>query len=168
MKKIALFVSSMIFSGFLFSQNLVLNPSFENVNTGSLLCSWYVAVSEFNAAINNWTNPTAGSTDIFHTSLATSCFCSPFSTNASSPGTQAPRTGNSMSAVFVYGNGGCSPYREYLAGQLSSPMVPGQPYCVEFYVSLGDKAQYACNNLGVYFTTSAVSNSSMCVYSGHL
>jgi len=165
MKKIFLFFMSLTFSGILFSQNLVLNPSFESVNTGSLLCSWYVSTAEFNAAINNWTNPTGGSPDVFHTSLATSCFCSPYSTHASAPGTQAPRTGNSMSAVFVYGNGGCAPYREYLAGRLSTPMVPGQPYCIEFYVSLADKSQYACNNLGVYFTTSAVSGSSMCVYS---
>jgi len=165
MKKIVLFFMSLTVSGFLFSQNLVLNPSFESINSGSLLCSWYVSTAEFNAAINNWTNPTGGSPDIFHTSLATTCFCSPYSTHSSAPGTQAPRTGNSMSALFVYGNGGCSPYREYLAGQLSSPMVPGQPYCIEFYVSLADKSQYACNNLGVYFTTSAVSGSSMCVYS---
>lgn len=147
------------------SQNLVNNPGFESVNMGSLLCSWYVSVSEFNSAINGWTMPTGGSTDIFHTSLSTTCFCSPFSTHSSSPGTQAPRTGNSMSAMFVYGNGGCSPYREYLQGSLSSALVPGQQYCMEFYVSLADKCIYAVNNIGVYFTTSSFYNSSMCVYS---
>lgn len=153
-----------MFSAFAFSQNLVLNPSLESVNTSNLECSWYTSQAQFNSAISNWTCPTAGSTDIFHSSLATSCFCSPFSTNASSPGTQAPRTGSCMSAVFVYGNGGCNPYREYLSGQLSSAMIPGQTYCIEFYVSLADLSMYACNNLGVYFTTSAVVNSSMCVY----
>ena len=149
----------------LYGQNLVLNPSFETVNTANLKCSWYLTNTEFTNAISNWTMPTGGSTDIFHSSLATSCFCSPFSTDASSPGTQAPRTGNSMSAVFVYGSGGCTPYREYLQGELSSPLVPGQQYCIEFYVSLADLSTYACNNLGVYFTTAPFYNSSMCVYS---
>ncbi len=148
-----------------FAQNLVMNPSFESVNMGNVLCSWYVSASEFNSAINNWTMPTGGSTDIFHSSLATSCFCSPWSTHGSAVGQQAPRTGNAMSAIFVYGAGGCTPYREYLQGRLSSPLVVGQQYTIEFYVSLADYSQYACNNIGVYFTTSSFYNSSMCVYS---
>ena len=164
MKKIISLNIFILLSNLLFAQNLVLNPSFENLNMGSLRCSWYEYKYQFNAAINDWTDPTDGSPDIFHTSLATSCFCSPYSTHASGVGYQTPRTGNSMSALFVYGSGGCTPYREYIAGKLSSPMIPGQQYCVEFYVSLADKSTYACNNIGVYFTTSPVDNNSMCVY----
>jgi len=158
----AIMLASVSFSH---SQNLVMNPSFESVNTGSLLCSWYVSSGEFNAAVNNWTMPTGGSTDLFHSSLATSCFCSPWSTNASAVGQQTPRTGSAMSAIFVYGAGGCTPYREYLQGRLSSPLVPGQQYTVEFYVSMADYSMYACNNIGVYFTTASFYSSSMCVYS---
>lgn len=159
-----IFISILFLSGR--TQNLVLNPSFESVNTGSLLCSWYVAQSEFNAAINNWTMPTDGSTDIFHTSLATSCFCSPYSTHTSAVGQQTPRTGNSMSAVTTYGNGGCAPsYREYLQGQLSTPMVAGQQYCIEFYISMADYNTYATNNIGVYFSTSSIYSATMCPYS---
>ncbi len=148
------------------AQNLVQNPSFESINAGSLLCSWYVSQTEFNSAINNWSMPTNGSTDIFHTSLATSCFCSPYSTHASAVGQQAPRTGSSMSAVTTYGNGGCAPsYREYLQGQLSSPLVVGQQYCVEFYISMADYNTYASNNIGVYFSTSSIWSATMCPYS---
>ncbi|MEI6124314.1 MAG: PKD domain-containing protein [Bacteroidota bacterium] len=160
-----LFLCILFLSTKINSQNLVNNPSFESVNSGSLMCSWYLTSAEFAAAITNWTNPTGGSTDIFNTSLATTCFCSPFSTNGSSPGTQAPRTGNTMCALFVYGNGGCSPYREYVQGTLSSALVPGQQYCIEFYVSLADNSQYAVNNIGLAFSTSLVNNTSMCVYS---
>src|SRR6478752_3646748 len=78
------------------SQNLVLNPSFETVNVGNLKCSWYLDNSEFTPAIANWDMPTGGSTDIFHSSLATSCFCSPYSTDPSAVGSQTPRTGSSM------------------------------------------------------------------------
>ncbi len=162
---VILLIFFLFIQGNLSAQNLVQNPSFETVSPANLKCSWYLTNTEFAAAISNWTAPTAGSTDLFHSSLATSCFCSPFSTDPSSPGTQAPRTGSSMSAMFVYGNGGCSPYREYLQGSLSSPLVVGQQYCIEFYVSLADYSTYACNNIGLYFTNAAFYSGSMCVYS---
>lgn len=146
------------------AQNLVLNPSFESVNTGSLQCSWYTTQAQFNSAVNNWTCPTGGSTDVFHTSLGVGCFCAPMSTNGSRVGQQMPRTGNSHTAIFVYGNGGCSPYREYVQGRLSTPLTVGQTYVVEMYVSLGDESDRGAGNIGVKFTTGPVNNSSMCVY----
>lgn len=146
-------------------QNLVLNPNFESVNAGNLLCSWYLSSAEFSSAINNWTCPTGGSTDVFSSTLATSCFCSTNSTHASAKGPQAPRSGNTYIPIVVYGSGGCTPYREYLQGQLSSSLIVGQQYCIEFYVSMADYNHYATNNIGVYFTTAPVNNASMCVYS---
>ncbi|PLW92356.1 MAG: hypothetical protein C0592_11080 [Marinilabiliales bacterium] len=163
MKKLYTFLFSLVLISGLSAQNLVLNPSFETVNSGSLKCSWYLSAAEYAAAVSNWTVPSNGSTDIFHTSLATSCYCSPFSTHASANGPQAPRTGSSMTALCTYGNGGCSPnYREYAQGQLSSPMVPGQDYCIEFYVSMADYNTRASNNIGVYFATSAQFQGTMC------
>ncbi|MEA3447998.1 MAG: hypothetical protein U9Q98_06050, partial [Bacteroidota bacterium] len=142
----------------------VYNPSFEDVNSGNLLCSWYISQAEFNSAINYWTMPTEGSTDIFSMTLATSCYCSPLSTHSSSPGSQVPRTGDVMSNITVYGDGGCNPYREYLQGQLNTPMIPGETYSVEFYVSFADNCTYATNNQGVYFTTTPTDWASMCTY----
>ncbi len=147
------------------SQNLVLNPSFETVNVGNLKCSWYLDNSEFTPAIANWDMPTGGSTDIFHSSLATSCFCSPYSTDPSAVGSQTPRTGSSMTALFTYGSGGCTPYREYVQGQLSSSLVVGTTYRIEMYVSLADYSNRAANNIGVKFLTSRYSSTSMCVWS---
>lgn len=147
------------------AQNLVLNPSFETVNVSNLKCSWYLDNSEFLPAISNWDMPTGGSTDIFHTSLATSCFCSPYSTDPSSVGSQTPRTGSSMTALFTYGSGGCTPYREYVQGQLSSSLVVGTTYRIEMYVSLADNSNRAANNIGVKFLSSRYSSSSMCVWS---
>ena len=146
------------------SQNLVLNPSFESVNTAAIQCSWYTTQAGFNSAINNWTCPTGGSSDIFVTSLAATCFCSPNSTNASAIGMQAPRTGSVMVGGSLYGTGGCSPYREYFQGKLSTPLVAGTTYKIEFYLSLGDKSNVGSNNIGVKFTTAPVNVTSMCVY----
>jgi len=143
---------------------LVLNPSFESVNTGSLQCSWYTSEGQFTSAISNWDYPNDGSTDIFHTSLATSCYCSPFSTHASSPGTQAPRTGNAMTNLVVYGSGGCTPYREYLQGELSTTLTVGVTYNIRVYVSLADKSNRATNNIGFKFTTAKQNTGSMCVW----
>lgn len=146
------------------AQNLVLNPSFETVNTGNLKCSWYLDDTEFTSAISNWNMPTGGSTDIFHTSLATSCFCSPYSTDPSAVGSQTPRTGSSMTALFTYGSGGCTPYREYVQGELSSSLVVGTTYRIEMYVSLADFSNRAANNIGIKFLTSRFSSTSMCVW----
>lgn len=146
------------------AQNLVLNPSFEDVNVGSLQCSWYTSQAQFNNAINFWTCPTGGSTDIFNTALATTCYCSPYSTNASSPGTQAPRTGNGYVNIVTYGNGGCTPWREYIQGQLSSALVPGQTYEVEMWVTLADKMAVGTNNIGVKFSTDPYVQASNCPY----
>jgi gliding motility-associated-like protein len=146
------------------AQNLVVNPSFENVNLGNLNCSWYTTVAQFNGAINNWTLPTGGSTDIFHTSLATTCYCSPFSTNGSSPGTQAPRTGDSFVNIVTYGNGGCTPWREYIQGELTSPLVVGSTYEVEMWVSLADNMSVGTDNIGVKFDTNPYFQASNCPY----
>ena len=162
MKKVYLFL--LLIPSFCFGQNLVLNPSFESVNLASLQCSWYTSEAQFTNAIANWDYPNDGSTDIFHTSLATSCYCSPFSTNASSPGTQAPRTGNAMTNIVVYGSGGCTPYREYLQGELSTPLTVGTTYNVSAYVSLADKSNRATSNIGFKFTTARQNTGSMCVW----
>jgi gliding motility-associated-like protein len=148
----------------IYSQNLVLNPSFENVNQGSLNCSWYTTAAGFNNAINNWTLPTGGSSDIFHTSLATSCYCSTFSTHGDNPGQQEPRTGNAYVNIVTHGSGGCTPYREYVQGQLSSPLVVGETYAVELYVSLADKMNKGTNNIGIKFSQTPYYSPSMCVY----
>lgn len=165
MKKTYLFTLLTILSFFnLKGQNLVLNPSFENVNIGNLQCNWYTTVGQFNNAINNWTLPTGGSTDIFHTSLGNGCYSSPFSTNAASVGQQAPRTGDAFVNIVTYGNGGCTPWREYIQGELSTPLVAGQTYEVKFYVSLADNMSVGTDNIGVKFETGPYFNASNCPY----
>ncbi len=156
------FLLGTLFAG---AQNLVLNPGLESVNSGALQCSWYTSQSQFNSAINNWTCPTGGSSDIFSTTLATSCFSSPNSTNSSGVGTQAPHGGNAMVGGFMYGSGGCTPYREYVQGNLSSALVAGTNYKIELYVSLGDNCNKAISNIGMKFSVAPVNVSSMCVYS---
>lgn len=138
-----------------FAQNLIPNPSFENLGTAP--CSWITSPAGFGAAVDNWTMPSDGSTDIFSTYVNTSCFSHVMSSHASRVGQQMPRTGNAMSALLTYGAGcGFQPnYREYLQVQLNSSMVVGQAYDIEFYISLGDAAANATNNFGAHFRTNS-------------
>lgn len=137
------------------AQNLVPNPSFENVVTAP--CSWLTSASQLPAAVTNWTMPSDGSTDIFSDYVANTCYAHNFSINASAVGQQAPRTGRVQSALLTYGSGcGSMPnYREYLQVQLTSPLVSGQTYDFEFWVSMADNSNTATNNFGVHFRTSS-------------
>lgn len=164
MKKLNLFLAALLILPFIsIAQNLVLNPSFETVTLSNLQCSWYTTEAQFTNAVANWDYPNDGSTDIFHTSLSTSCFSSPYSTDPSAVGQQTPRTGNAMSAIVTYGSGGCTPYREYLQGALSSALVVGTTYNISVYVSLADYGNRATNNIGFKFTTARMNTGSMCV-----
>lgn len=129
------------------AQNLVLNPSFETVNTN---CSGILGAGYVN--LNNWYNPDATDSCSTPDWFAT-CLNSFFPTHApnSGMGNQAPRTGLAYAGAILK-DGTLSNYREYIEGELSTPLTAGQTYCVTFYVSLADKSLFSCNRLGVYFS----------------
>lgn len=138
-------------------QNLVLNPSFEDVNEEELRCGLYWSRNQFNNAIQNWTVPSLGSSDIYHMSLDESCMASPLNP---SMGPLLPRTGDSMVGIVVNQNTDfideenniiANKYREYVQGQLSSPLVVGNRYKVKFYIYLSNYSNYAVNNMGIKF-----------------
>ena len=135
----------------LWGQNLVLNPSFENVNVN---CSGFGGAGFTN--LISWDNPdptdTCSTPDWFST-----CLSSFFPTAAPNSwlGTQAPRTGDAYAGIILY-EALSDSYREYIEGTLASPLVAGTNYCVSFYVSLADTVPYAVNNIGVYFSPTFV------------
>ncbi len=132
-------------------QNLVLNPSFENINVS---CSGFGGAGYTN--LLTWDNPdptdTCSTPDWFST-----CLSGFFPTAAPNSwlGTQAPRTGQAYAGIITY-DATTSSYREYVEGQLSSPLVAGQTYCVSFYISLADTVPFATDKMGVYFSNSFV------------
>ena len=55
---------------------------------------------------------------------------------------------------FAFGNQGQSGFREYIKAPLISPLIVGESYLVEMWVSLGDTyGTYGCNNQCFAFTT---------------
>lgn len=131
------------------AQNLVQNPSFENVNAN---CSGFTGAGYIN--LYNWYNPdptdTCSTPDWFATCLSTL-----FPTHApnSQLGNQNPRTGQAYAGFIGY-DATTSGYREYVEGELSTPLTAGVSYCVTFYVSLADNSPYAINRIGMYLSNS--------------
>ena len=118
------------------AQNLVLNPGLENYIT----CPGFGQFS--NTYINNWSKPSYGSTDYYHTACA-----------GIYPASQAPHSGNAYFGIIAYNYG--TEYREYATGELSAPLISGTQYVVSFYVSLNDGYIQAVKEMGAYLSATA-------------
>lgn len=133
-----------------YAQNMVLNPSFEDVNESELSCNYYNTTS-FNNSMVNWKTK-FGTTDIYNTAIDINCVMHPNNSSAASYGFQNPNIGNSYVGIAIGVNN--TPARESIQGELSEPLEAGKTYLIKFYVSLADKRSYAINNFGIKFLTS--------------
>ncbi len=134
-----------------FSQtNLVPNPSFED----TVLCP--NNPGQLNYA-RFWVNPTLASPDYMNT-----CNRGQLGVPVNYIGVQNARTGNAYAflGVYCFCGGSSNNYREYIQVPLNTMLLKGELYCIEFYVSLsnGLTAAYALNNIGAYFSGTAVSS----------
>lgn len=137
-------------------QNLVINPGFEQTVNG---CSGFPIAAEGMSDLVNWDNvsnntpaDTCTTPDLFSTcnnSFSVPGFSPVIGVPANALGYQCPRNGEKYAGFISYDVTGS--YREYLQGQLSSPLQAGQTYCVSFYISLADSVPFASNNIGVHF-----------------
>ncbi|MFB0924750.1 MAG: T9SS type A sorting domain-containing protein [Vicingaceae bacterium] len=129
-----------------FAQNLVPNPSFED----TLSCPTGLG----NFTVVDWVNPTTASPDYFH-----SCNTGNIGVPLNGFGWQNARTGNG----YVGGHTsdfGATDYREYVQCQLDSILKAGRMYEVSFYVSRTDSSKKACDNIGAYLSTTAITSGS--------
>lgn len=125
-----------LFAGELPAQNLLLNPGLENYIT----CPGFGQFSS--TYINDWNKPSIASTDYYHSNCP-----------GIQPTSQVPHGGNAYFGIIAYNLG--QEYREYATGQLSSPLLAGMTYTVQFYVSLNDGYIQAVNELGAYFSSTS-------------
>ncbi|MBL0052310.1 MAG: hypothetical protein IPP29_12760 [Bacteroidetes bacterium] len=126
-------------------KNLVLNPSFETLRLARL------GLSEFTNA-QNWDDANSGADS---TSISPDLYaaCSWEIGGVNSPaallGYQPSRTGFAHAGIINYeavSLFGCvqlfsDNYREYIRGELSSPLQAGTQYDVSFYVNLANNAK---------------------------
>ncbi len=137
-----------------FAQNLVTNPSFEDVNIDFLQCNAYQSGMAFNRAVNSWTG-LGGTSDLFSLLVNPDCgsYAYPNKNLLNNVGEQKPRTGNVMAGIIIYDRTYPNiAYREYVENKLKEPLIPGQKYKIVFYVSLGDYSYNAADNIGVCFS----------------
>jgi OOP family OmpA-OmpF porin len=128
-----------------FSQNLVLNGSFEETIT----CA--NDLEQFNKNVKFWNVPTSGSSDLFNT-------CADFEDVQASnnyQGNQLPFEGNNYAGCYFYG---VDDYREYIQGQLSEPLVVGSNYKISFQVSFADNSDMALKDVQILFSDSEIAS----------
>ncbi len=122
---------------FCFSQNLVLNPSFEEHHN----CP--VRLGNFDTDLANWSAPTMGSTDYFH--ACSEAMGTPKNFN----GTQISDFGKGYAGFYLYAPDN---YREYMQAELAAPLIKGVTYELSFFVSLAERSDFAINEFGVVFS----------------
>lgn len=132
------------------AQNLVPNPSFEEID--SLPCdiiSGDTGTPTVTDYVRDWSVPTGASTDIFSALIDDNCMIRQLFQD------RVPRSGNNMTGIFTFVDGDFD-YREYLQVPLQRPLIQGQSYYASMYVLRDRTREFATNNLGMYFSETEV------------
>lgn len=125
--------------------NLVANPSFEDFSATPI--GWFKKGEHYTRVMKYWSSPTSASPDIFGPKVRVPNYWS-----EKGFGKQPPHSGWAMTGLTTYGCTGKSTHcREYVSIQLNEPLVVGQIYYVEMYVSQLS-GSFSSNNLGMYFS----------------
>lgn len=116
---------------FSFGQNLIPNPSFEEVNHKPT--DWISVYEKFNEALVSWTSPTQGSPDYFYKyGMAKFRNARP---KINLPD-YAPKSGDYMVGIKVFGcKSGTMFCKEYLQVELLKPLISGDEYFYEYWVN---------------------------------
>lgn len=130
-------------------ENIVPNPSFEEFDGFPI--GWYYKGTDFDDVVKYWTSATLASPDAYGARVRV-----PASWSEKGFGKQFPHSGQAMAGITVFGCGTGKPHcREYIEIQMKEPLVIGQVYVVEFWVShLAGSLQV--NNIGAYFSDKQV------------
>ena len=144
MKKLTIYLC-LFFASKADSQNLVLNPSFED----TILCPTTI----FPMQCKYWYRATMGSPDYF--SEQPDIFCGTSYVPQSGVGYQYARTGIAyvgLATLMQPSNPNYLNRREYIGGELSDTLKQGHEYCVSFYVSVAEELKYVTDGIGLYLS----------------
>ena len=133
---------------FLFSQNLVPNPSFETY----IVCPYTDSIEN---AIP-WFNPTISTPNLFN-----ECCTVPMSFGIPNNGWgyQYPRTGQGYSGIYVFAD--YEQGRDYISVKLNNFLESNKKYSVGFYVSVSDNSlalgsRYAIDRMGAFLSDTLI------------
>jgi len=151
MKRGILIISLFISLQGLKAQNLVPNYSFED----TLKCA--TGYNDFAGYVANWTGASPWSFNFL---------CNGSGNGEEVPlnevGYQYPHSGNAYAGIYTFvappppARPNDSNMRDYMEVKLLDSLHSGAKYYVAFYVSLADSFKYACNDIGAYFSDSAL------------
>jgi outer membrane protein OmpA-like peptidoglycan-associated protein len=109
--------------------NIVPNPGFERFVAPPV--GWSYRGSFFGQVVKYWFSPTTASPDVYGPGVKV-----PQDWADKGFGKQAPHSGQSMAGLTLWGCTNGKPHcREYVSVQLAEPLVPGQGYHLEFWVT---------------------------------
>ena len=124
----------LLFSFLGYSQNVILNSSFERCN----LCP--TKLGSFKDDVIHWSAPTLGSTDYFNS-------CSPLmGTPENFNGKQLAQDGSAYAGFYLYAP---DDYREYMQTKLTRKLEKGREYRLTLYVSRAEGSDFAIQEIGV-------------------
>lgn len=148
MNRIAMKVSIsllVILSFSLKSQNLIPNPSFENIISCPVNMGYpcpFTNLGSFDR-VYNWKNPICTSPEIHHTCMGT--------IPQNFAGYQAARTGSAYAGIYTLNS-----YSEYICSSLISKLIKDQKYFLKFYVSCGNSINFqittGSNGIGAFLS----------------
>ncbi len=128
-----LFTSSVILS-----QNLVLNPSFEENTIRKYSCPTVLDL----VGVTYWEQPTWGSTDYFK--KGRKCL------EVGPKLIEGPRSGEYCMGVLTLLGSKIRGYKEYIQGQFTNPLEVGKEYLIEFYICLDHTSRVGTSGIGAY------------------
>ena len=129
--------------------NIVPNPGFEKYSSAPI--GWFYKGKHFTNVVKYWSSPTAASPDVFGPKVRV-----PKHWAEKGFGDHTPKAGKSMVGITVYGCEGGKPHcREYVQIQLNEPLVKGQNYHAEFWVSHLPRS-LQIDGLGMYFSETEI------------
>jgi outer membrane protein OmpA-like peptidoglycan-associated protein len=138
------FILIFLSGNFLAAQNLVPNPGFEEHK--KIPVTFCRTDKEFNATVTDWSMPNEATADYFHAE----CKGSASTIKNNFAGFQKAREGEAYAGIYCCLTPEIN-YTEYLKAKLVKPLVAGQRYIVQFYISLSESSQFAIDRFGVAF-----------------
>jgi len=158
MKKALLIVGLIsLFSYYVRSQNLVLNPSFEIYT----FCPEDMTMTSVRQLIPDWYLPTKGTSDYFNEcaifqvgvpqNIAGNLYAFDGKAYAGIVLLEKPPLNGSIKKKLVN-------YREYIQTKLKEPLKPNKKYYISLNYAIANYSTYATNSLGICLTKSQIKN----------
>ena len=129
--------------------NIVPNSGFEEFAAPPI--GWFYKGKHFSNVVKYWDSPTSASPDVFGPRVRV-----PEHWAQKGFGKMKAHGGGCMAGITIYGCENGKPHcREYVQVQLSEPMIPGQEYYFELFVSHLPQSLQA-SNIGIYLSPESI------------